>query len=155
MKDKDNRLHELLPHRPPLLLLDKCVSVSNQHSQSQVMVTQQSPFFLAPGGIPAWIALEYMGQTAALIAGYQLEQGVIAPHVGFLLGARKFKALVSCFKAGQQLNVSCKELAVVGDSLATFDCEVADASNNTVLAKCKLSVFRKTVDEKSKRHLGE
>ncbi len=147
MTDKEPRLFELLPHRPPMLLLDKVVAVSARHARSQVTITPQAPFFVSHEGVPTWVALEYMGQTAALIAGYQLQNGIVEPHVGLLLGTRKFSATVPWLRENQTLDVSCEELAVVGVALATFDCKVCDAADDTTLVGCKLSVYRKPVDD--------
>lgn len=139
----DTRLLDLLPHRSPMLLLTGLVSVTESEASSEVFISQLSPFFISGKGVPSWIGLEYMGQTAALIAGHQLQKGTVEPHTGFLLGTRKFNALHPWYKENTLLNVSCKELAVVGDSLATFDCVIKDKTNDTLLAQTKLSVFRK------------
>ena len=87
--------------------------------------------------------MEYMGQTAALIAGYQLQQGTVAPHLGLLLGTRKYEAFVPYFCAGDVLQVRCTEVAVVGDSLANFQCEIINLQDQSRCASAKLSVFRK------------
>ena len=127
----DSRLFELIPHRPPMLLINKVLKVDE------------------PGyGVPAWIGLEYMGQTAALIAGHQLQQGLVSPHLGFLLGTRAFKAECSYFEKGEY-SVRCEEKAIVGDGLATFDCfiENYDKTSQTIkcLATASLSVFRRQI----------
>lgn len=139
----DSSLLDLLPHRPPMLLLDRLVSVSDNAAQAEVSISKHSPFFTPGKGVPAWISIEYMGQTAALIAGYQLQQGTVEPHTGFLLGTRKLSAQTPWFAESTDLIVSCNELAVVGDSLATFDCQVKDKASDALLAQTKLSVFRK------------
>ena len=52
-----------------------------------------------------------MGQTAALIAGYQQAQHALDPHLGMLLGTRKFASTQAWFKAGAELLISCSQLA--------------------------------------------
>ncbi len=142
----DKRLIELLPHRSPMLLLDRFVEVSNTSARSEITIACESPFYVRELGVPSWVALEYMGQTAALIAGFQLEQGTVAPHLGFLLGTRKFKANTDYFSLGCSLFITCEELAVVGDSLATFSCEVKNKCNDELLATAQLSVMRKPIE---------
>jgi len=93
-----------------------------------------------------WVGLEYMGQTAALIAGYQLEQGMTEPHLGFLLGTRNYSVTTSGFEAGVILEVVCKEKAVVGDGLATFDCSIFIQGQDAAVAKAGLTVFRRKVE---------
>lgn len=138
-------LHQLLPHREPMLLLHRAVHVGERAAQAEVLITPQSPFFTSDRGVPSWIGVEYMGQTAALIAGWQLLHGHTRPHVGLLLGTRKYEAETGWFTPGRLL-VRCTEEAVVGDGLATFRCEILDRSAASQLARARLSVFRKPVE---------
>lgn len=141
----DPQLFELIPHRPPMLLVNNVVELSATQSSATVIIDEKASFF-SENGIPSWVGIEYMGQTAALIAGYQLQQGLTEPQLGFLLGTRRYQAEVAHFPAGSVLLVSCVEKAVVGDSLATFDCEIRDQSSEQILATASLSVFRKALD---------
>ncbi len=144
----DSRLYDLIPHRPPMLLINQVVSVNESASSARVYIDEQSPFFVSGQGVPAWIGLEYMGQTAALIAGHQLQQGLVSPHLGFLLGTRAYKADVDYFPAGV-LTVTCREIALVGDGLATFECfietDIDAKANGQCLATANLSVFRRPI----------
>lgn len=153
----DSQLFDLLPHRPPMLLVNKVDTLSATQSSALVTIDDETPFcadiygaIRGTRGVPSWVGIEYMGQTAALIAGYQLQQGLAEPHLGFLLGTRRFQAEVAHFVTGSTLLVSCAEKALVGDSLATFDCEIHEQSSSELLASASLSVFRKalsTVEE--------
>ena len=140
----DSQLYELIPHRPPMLLINQVVSLDASSSSSLVTIDDAAPFYEHGKGVPAWIGLEYMGQTAALIAGYQRQQGLVGPHLGFLLGTRAFKTQCDYFKFGV-LTVKCTEKALVGDGLATFDCSIEDSDpqNTSPLAVASLSVFRR------------
>jgi len=139
----DPRITELIPHREPMLLINQLLEVNQNGSSASVIIDEQTPFFTKDKGVPAWIGLEYMGQTAALIAGHQVQQGVSEPHLGFLMGSRKYEATVSHFTPQSILTVECKEGALVGDSLATFNCSISDSETGNVLATAMLSVFRK------------
>ena len=66
-------LSDLLPHRPPMLLVDKLIKVEADRSETEIVISSHSSFFVEDLGVPAWIGIEYMGQTAATIAGYQLQ----------------------------------------------------------------------------------
>jgi predicted hotdog family 3-hydroxylacyl-ACP dehydratase len=136
-------LLSLLPHRSSMLLIHELICVNAQSSSARVFIGQHSAFFEKNLGVPAWIGVEYMGQTAALIAGYQLRQGLTQAHRGFLLGARHFVAHCHYFAEGATLVVACQEKAVVGDTLATFDCTIHDDGSGQLLAESTLSVFRK------------
>ncbi|NVK56210.1 MAG: 3-hydroxydecanoyl-ACP dehydratase [Alteromonadaceae bacterium] len=144
----DSRLYDLIPHRPPMLLINKVLDVDERSSSSLVRIDESSSFFEKEHGVPAWIGLEYMGQTAALIAGHQLQQGLVSPHLGFLLGTRAYKAECSYFTKGEY-TVRCEEKAVVGDGLATFDCFIENYNETSQTIKClataSLSVFRRQI----------
>ena len=142
----EQEIFELIPHRPPMLLINKIQSLNENASQSIVVIDSQTPF-VQDSGVPSWIGLEYMGQTAAMIAGFQLREGMTKPHLGFLLGSRNYSASQSYFTVGTQLLVSCKEAALVGDSLATFDCTIQDNQSMQEIATASLSVFRKPVEQ--------
>ncbi len=138
-------LYDYLPHREPMLLLSRIVAVCDSESHAQVCITPQSSFFEAGRGVPSCIGIEYMGQTAALIAGHQQLQGRVGAHLGFLLGTRKLRCETEWFKGDCVLDVRAKEVAVVGDSLATFHCTIS--CGEQFLAQANLSVFRKALVE--------
>ena len=136
-------LYELLPHRPPMLLIDEIIAVDQRSSKAIVYINEQASFYEPGLGVPAWIGIEYMGQTAALIAGYQLKQGLVEPHLGFLLGTRHYNSHCDYFSEQSKLLITCEEKALVGDSLATFDCSICYYGQSDQLATANLSVFRK------------
>ena len=142
----NNQLYDLIPHREPMLLLNKVIAVADNSSSSEIIISASSSFFLAGRGVPSWIGIEYMGQTAALIAGYQRINGKVAPHVGMLLGTRKYEALVPWFCEDDVLVVTCAEIATVGEQLATFMCEIHNKESGVCCARAKLSVFRKPLN---------
>lgn len=143
-------LHALLPHRETMLLLDEVIAVSQQSASAKIEITEQSSFYQPDlQGVPASIALEYMGQTAALIAGYQQQLGLMANHLGFLLGSRRFSATVTSFPLGTSLRVNVEEGALVGDTLANFSCRVSDLASDTILCEATLSVLRQPQPEEN------
>lgn len=142
----DPEIIELIPHRAPMLLINKVISLSAKSSSAIVSIDKHASFFQSEG-VPSWIGLEYMGQTAALIAGFQLREGLVQPHLGFLLGTRQYLANTDYFLKDQELLITCKEAALVGDSLATFTCTIEDNSNQQNLATASLSVFRKPLEQ--------
>lgn len=142
----DPEVLALIPHRPPMLLINQVVSVSSVESKALVIMDEQTPFYQSNVGVPTWIGLEYMGQTAALIAGFQQRERITKPHLGFLMGSRKYQTDVDYFELGENLIISCQEAALVGESLATFNCTISTRKSERTLAKAVLSVFRKPLD---------
>lgn len=140
----DQRILELIPHRPPMLLIHELVEVASNRASALIRVSEDSPFYSTDLGVPSWIGLEYMGQTAALIGGYQQQITAGEAQVGFLLGTRGFIANTEYFTKGQTLLVTSQEKASVGEGLAQFECDIIETTNdNKILASATLSVFRK------------
>ncbi len=128
----DEKLHALLPHRAPMLLLNKFLAVDAKSSAALALVDEQSLFYIPEQGIPAWTGIEFMGQTAALIAGYQQQQGSLPSHTGFLVGSRRYASSIGWFTPGSVLLLQCTELAVVGEGLANFECTLSAFENETL-----------------------
>ena len=144
----DPRLFDLLPHRPPMLLINKIIDVKKTQSRAEVLIDEESSFFETNKGVPAAVGLEYMGQTAALIAGYEKLQNPEAEiRLGFLLGSRKYQTQTPYFEKNSVLDVECTEGALVGESLANFNCTIKYQGEDEVLANASLSVLRRTAEE--------
>ena len=143
----DDEILALIPHRPPMLLINQLISLDASRSEARVLIDRDTPFFTPHLGVPAWIGVEYMGQTSALIAGYQERKGLCEPQLGFLMGARKFRSSVEYFSPDEALHVECDEAALVGESLATFSCTIRQERSNKVLATANLSVFRRPLEK--------
>lgn len=142
----DLSLHALLPHRGAMLLLSRVMEVDQRSARSEVTISDRNAFFETGRGVPAWVGMEMMGQTAALIAGYQLQTGDLEPHVGLFLGTRRFQCSTPWFVENSVLTVHCVEKAVSQGALATFDCTIADlTSSGASLAEAVLSVYRQPI----------
>jgi len=142
MPGTDKKILELLPHRDSMLLVHQLDSISATRAQARVFIDESVPFYHAPQGVPAWIALEYMGQAAAMIAGHQQQLGRLGNHLGFLLSVRNFKSSVTHFPPGSELLVVSEEIAIVGDNLATFECSIRLIPQDDCAATANLSVYR-------------
>ncbi|MFC3095371.1 hypothetical protein DRW07_16050 [Alteromonas sediminis] len=149
----ESKILDLIPHRPPMLLINRILALDVSESSALVIIDEQTPFFEEGKGVPAWLGLEYMGQTAAMIAGHRLELGLIEPHLGFLIGTRAYKATCDYFEPGCSLQVTSRESAMVADGFAKFDCEIAvyDSAlkNQDTIATASLSVFRRPLNEEN------
>jgi predicted hotdog family 3-hydroxylacyl-ACP dehydratase len=145
----NNDILALIPHRSPMLLINTIVELTEQHAIATVSINQQASFFQPTHGVPSWIGLEYMGQTAALIGGYQERLHKLGPQLGFLMGTRRYTTTCSYFEPGSELHIHCQEQATVGNSLAIFDCKIIDSQREQPLATAKLSVFRQAINEQT------
>lgn len=127
-----------------MLLLDDTIQVNAHSGTALVRVSGETTFCIPGKGVPSWIGLEYMGQTAALIGGFQQQSGDLENHTGFLLGSRQFKTTLPWFTIGTTLRIHCEQSALVGSTLANFNAEIHlhDSSDQVPVATAVLSVFR-------------
>ena len=144
-QDFDDEILALTPHRPPMLLINQLIAVSAKQSSAIVVIDNETLFFQNDLGVPSWIGLEYMGQTAALMAGYQENTGLIKPHLGFLISCRNYHIQQEYFLPASKLLVDAVQKTIVGESLLNFDCTIRDHTTKQLLADASLTVFRKAI----------
>jgi predicted hotdog family 3-hydroxylacyl-ACP dehydratase len=113
---------DLLPHKPPMVLLDSVVESSEDTIHTLVSICSGIPFF-RDGVVPAYVAIEYMAQTIGAWNGLRMRVENKEPKVGFLLGTRELKLQVSAFQEGDELHVYGKSKYSDGE-MASFECWV-------------------------------
>jgi predicted hotdog family 3-hydroxylacyl-ACP dehydratase len=128
---------DLLPHRPPMLLLDAVVAHDEESVQCTVSIRESSTFY-EPGGVPAWVALEYCAQAIAAFAGLKARSEGGQPRMGLLVAAREFSLQTSVFAAGDELLVRAhREFGE--ERVGRFACQVL--REGVVVANASLSVY--------------
>ena len=135
-------LTELMPHRPPMLLLDRLVAAGETHAACEVGLRADGPFCGA-AGVPAYVGIEYMAQTVAAFSGWQRRCAGQPIEIGFLLGTPQFQSFCDGFRIGQTLRVEVTHVWG-GDQLARFSCTISDAQTGALLQQADLSVFKPT-----------
>jgi len=141
-------LEELLPHRPPMVLIDEVESFdpATKTLTAKVTVTPGQIFFLTgadgAAGVPNWAAIEYMAQTCAALAGCWDRH--VAPdqpaRPGLLLGTRKLALELDRFEAGRTYHVTAVNAFWDADA-ASFECAIRDDAG-TEVASAVLSAYR-------------
>ena len=96
---------ELLPHRPPMLLLDAVESVGDDCLVATVTISADS-LFAEPDGVPAHIGLEYMAQACGALAGWLALEAGDPIRIGFLMGTRGMSIHRAWFAIGARLTIS-------------------------------------------------
>jgi len=113
-----------LPHRGRMRLIDR-VDQCDADAISCTAIVRRDGLFTNAEGMPAWIGIELMAQTAAAWAGARARSGGGAPRVGFLVGSRRYDAHAPLFAIGAVLRVTAV-CALAGDNgLRLFDCTIA------------------------------
>ena len=62
-------IDEFIVHRPPMRLLDRIISISENDALAETVVRSDNPFFEPGRGLPAYVGLEMMAQAIAAIDG--------------------------------------------------------------------------------------
>jgi predicted hotdog family 3-hydroxylacyl-ACP dehydratase len=125
-----------LPHRSPMVLVDRLVSDDGEGVVVETVVRPDG-LFVVDGAMPAWVGLELMAQAIGVFAGRRSREREEEVRLGFLLGTRRFTAQVDGFPVGARLTVEARMEIVSEQGLAVFKCrilhegvEVADALMN-------------------------
>ncbi len=130
-------LIELLPHRPPMLLLDELLDHDAKSATCSVTIRESSTF-AEPLGVPAWVALEYCAQCVAAYAGLKARAKGGEPRTGLLVAARDFVLHAEYFQPGETLIVHAR-IEFGEERVGRFDCDVR--RDGRVVAKASLSVY--------------
>jgi predicted hotdog family 3-hydroxylacyl-ACP dehydratase len=121
IKYQDLRLADILPHKAPMILLDKIIEFREDLLHTSVTITQDS-LFLTNGKVPSYVSLEYMAQ--AIAAWNDIVSRQFSPsfqQLGFLLGTRKLKLQTPAFTIGTNLEVFGRCNYTDGE-MGSFDC---------------------------------
>lgn len=129
---------DLLPHRPPMVLLDEIVSCDAASAVAKTTIRRTSPF-IAGGGVPVYVGLEYMAQVCGAYAGAIARAKGEAVKIGFLLGTRQYRAHVPRFRVGEQLTISASVL-YLDSEMAAFDCRIE--IDGRLAAEAQLTVYQ-------------
>lgn len=130
---------DLLPHRPPLLLLDEVVAAAPGWLTAAVTIRSDS-FLGEPDGVPSQVGLEYMAQTCGAYAGWRQRSAGKPIRVGFLLGTRRYHAAVLRYPLGSRLEITAEILTDEADETAAFLCRIV--TGGMVAAEAQLVVHQ-------------
>jgi predicted hotdog family 3-hydroxylacyl-ACP dehydratase len=128
---------ELLPHKPPMLLLDAVTCFEEDAAECTVAIRESSTFFEREG-VPAWVAMEYCAQCIAAFAGLRARQSGGEPRMGLLVAARELTLHTDWFRAGETLLVRAQR-EFGEERVGRFDCRVT--RDGIVVATASLSVY--------------
>jgi len=127
-----------VPHRGAMSLLDAVAHRDELGVEARVRVPAAG-LFNVEGGVPAWVGIEYMAQAIAAWSGGRARAGGGSPKIGYLLGSRRYEAVLPVFPAGAELRVLAQCELMADNGLGMFDCRIEH--DGRVLASARLSVF--------------
>lgn len=134
---------DFIPHRPPMVLIDKILSHQQDCLTVETLITENSPYFeKAKQGVPSYVCIEYMAQSVAALAGVEALMANEPIKIGFLLGSRKLTINEPLLRLGQSYVTKVNRLYQEESGLAVFDCQVFH--HDTLIASANVNVFQPT-----------
>ena len=131
---------DVLPHRPPMVYLDRVVSHDASRTVCRVEITESAPFLDENGLVPSWVGLEYMAQCVAAHAGLVAHACGEPVRLGLLIGARRVSFHTDALTPGHTILVTA--VHTWGDhSLGSFACTMSDERSERLLAEGVLNVY--------------
>jgi predicted hotdog family 3-hydroxylacyl-ACP dehydratase len=128
---------ELIPHRPPLCLIDKLISYENEAGCVTARIKADHPFIHIDGKLEPTALIEIVAQAYAAIVGYRdLTEGKSVER-GFLVGIRKFQ-IHHPAKVGDQLQI---EVATIGKFSGFAVAEGQISCNNRIIANGSIKLW--------------
>lgn len=132
--DSKDLVSELVPHKGKMLLLDRIrdYDLNEKSITTEIDITRDNLFYEEElGGVPVWVAFEYMAQSVSALSGIYGRSKGEKPKTGFILSLNGFEADVPVFKQGETVVVNVQEKIRV-DQAVTFD-GVAMVGNKVVV----------------------
>ncbi|MBI5545540.1 MAG: 3-hydroxylacyl-ACP dehydratase, partial [Deltaproteobacteria bacterium] len=123
---------ELLPHTPPMILIDEVLEYQFPHVRCRATIRPDS-VFVEDGKVPGLVCIEYMAQTIGAIVGLGARSKGQPIRIGFLLGTREMSVEVDHFEVGDELILDADH--VFGEEmLGSFKCSVSRRGQNVASA---------------------
>ena len=136
---------QVLPHQPPMILIDELLASSDDSLSARVRLRDDSPF-VEDGRVSSLVAIEYMAQTIAALAGLHKRARGEPIKRGYLLGCRELKLPVAELRAGDELTVLVRQTWTT-EELGHFDCSVSRGEE--LVAAGVLSVYQGELPEET------
>lgn len=115
----------LMPHREPMVLLDRVVDWSPGYVEC-AMEVRAGARLVEDGRLLAPFTIEHMAQSVAVCLGYEAYRGGRGVRVGMIVSCRLFEAHVEAACVGDELMVhATRERG--NESVSHFRCEVRSA----------------------------
>ena len=102
-------IEALVPHRPPMLLVDRVVECRGDVTASEATL-RADHLFARDGLVPAEVGVEMIAQTVAAFVGIDALSAGEKPKVGFLTSCRDLVLHVPWFRIGDVLRIEVRRV---------------------------------------------
>lgn len=132
-------IDSLIPHRPPMRLIDRVIEIEDDTITALASVPANGPFVGAEADPPGYMVVEMMAQTVGAWDGWQRRQRGGGLEVGFLLGTRRLRCDRLTLTPGTLVRIEARMLFSDGE-LASFACTAREGEAEP-FAEATLNVF--------------
>ena len=129
---------ELVPHRPPLCLLDRVTAFADGRLTCAAEVQSDCPL-LVDGALPGWALVEHVAQAAAALRGIEAPNAAQSP--GYLVAVQQAELDVDTLRTGTVLEVTVWREGRPRGGLAQLRGEVS--AQGSVLCRAGITVREK------------
>lgn len=138
---------EIIPHKFSMALIREARKIPGG-AEAIAYKEDLSLFTDANGGIPSWLGIELMAQTASAYAGFETQSRNESPKLAFLLGARKYQTYIADFAEFDKFVITTIETFRDENNLAIFDCVIHTQNGNLLLAEAEIKAIEpKSVED--------
>ena len=131
-------LIELVPHRPPMLLIDEVADYHDRKIVCSTTVRADMPF-VHEGSVSSVLAIELFAQTAAALIGLRMRERPGPQQTsGALLGTRELELIAPSLEVGDALTIECEELFTM-DAAAQVQCALS--RRGEIVARGTINVY--------------
>jgi len=102
-------LADYLPHRPPMLLIDDIVEVTDDRALCRTTIRNDCVFAI-DGRVHPSAMIEFFAQTCAIYVGVTSARRGGPPKLGFIMGSRECDFLVDSFLVGDELTIAATKI---------------------------------------------
>ncbi|MBX3272358.1 MAG: hypothetical protein KF729_19015 [Sandaracinaceae bacterium] len=131
---------ELLPHRPPMLLVDEVIRHEGLRVTCRTTIREDMPF-VSDGQAPMLVALELFAQSACSLVALLAVGRRTAMMGGAFLGTRKVALHADALFVGDVVDIHCEERMAIGPT-AQIECRLERAGE--LLAEGAINVMAGT-----------
>lgn len=117
-------IESLLPHRPPMLLIDAVCEYDAASIGVQATPDARAWYADANGNMPIHIVIELMAQAIAAHEALTRRNSGLPPAPGVLLGTRRLEARVASLRAGVTVRVHATCVLRDDTGNGAYDCWV-------------------------------
>ncbi len=136
---------EVIPQKPPIVMIDKLISVSEQSAKSELTLLAEN-IFCENGYFQAAGLVENIAQTAAAQVGYLSQQKGQKPPIGFIGAIKNLKILhLPPIEA-----TICTSITVENEIMGFTIINGISTLGNTILAQCQMKILVQEQDDEKK-----